>query len=586
MLLLILFALIAGAATAVTPCVLPVLPALLSASAAGGRRRPLGIVLGLTATFTFSIVALASVIDGVGLNDGVTRTLAVVVLIAVGVVMLLPAVSDRLEAFLSRLAPARGPAAGGEGFWSGALLGGALGFVYAPCAGPLLAAVVSIGATQGTSLKLALIGLAYAVGNAGVLLVLALGGRRVLDRVRRAGRGVALQRGLATVMVATGVALATDLDIRLESAIAQHFPAAFSNPTKALEETHAVSSRLAELRGKAKFAPQRPTRSRRGGSGPPVASDLPVLGTAPEFTDTQRWFNAPADGLRIQGLRGRVVLIDFWTYTCINCLRTLPHVKAWDARYRRDGLTIVGVHTPEFPFERIASNVDEAIHRLGIRYPVVQDNRYGTWDAWGNQYWPAKYLIDARGRVRYAHFGEGEYGATEDAIRSLLREAGARRLGRSSDVRGAEPSAQATPETYLDARRAERFLPSALKPGTAGYEGVPAAELPLSHFSLDGGWSVSASDGATALRGASIAVHFAARDVFLVLSPGAGASTVRVELNGRPISRAVAGADVRDGAVRVTEQRLYRLVHLPRYGEGALTLRLSPGISAFAFTFG
>jgi cytochrome c biogenesis protein CcdA/thiol-disulfide isomerase/thioredoxin len=586
MLLLVLFALIAGAATAVTPCVLPVLPALLSAGATGGRRRPLGIVAGLTATFTFSIVALASVIDGVGLNDGVTRTLAVVVLIAVGVVMLLPAVSDRLEALLSRLAPARGPAAGGEGFWSGALLGGALGFAYAPCAGPILAAVVSIGATQGTSFKLAAIGFAYAVGNAGVLLVLALGGRRVLDRVRRAGRGVALQRALALVMVATGVALATNLDIRLESAIAQHFPAALSNPTKALEETGAVSSRLADLRGKARFAPSGSRGGRPAAPGT-TASDLPVLGTAPEFADTQRWFNTAPDGLTLKELRGRVVLIDFWTYTCINCLRTLPHVKAWDGRYRRDGLTIVGVHTPEFPFERIASNVEGAIRRLGIRYPVVQDNRYGTWDAWGNQYWPAKYLIDARGRVRYAHFGEGEYGATEQAIRSLLREAGAARLGGESHVSGAEPSAQATPETYLDARRAERFLPAAPHAGTAGYEGVPAGELPLSHFSLDGGWSVSASDGATALRGASLAVHFGARDVFLVLSPPAGRrGSVGVELNGKPIRPADAGADVHRGVVRVTEQRLYRLVHLPRYSEGALTLRLSPGTSAFAFTFG
>jgi Thioredoxin like C-terminal domain/AhpC/TSA family len=278
------------------------------------------------------------------------------------------------------------------------------------------------------------------------------------------------------------------------------------------------------------------------------------------------------------------VLIDFWTYTYINCIRTLPYLRAWDDRYRRRGLTIVGVHTPEFAFERDAGNVERAIGQNGLRYPVAQDNEYGTWSAWGNQYWPAKYLIDSRGRVRYAHFGEGAYEETESAIRALLAEAGADRLGRASRARVETASpGLATPETYLGYERAERFDPP-LRPGIGRY--LAPDELPPVHFALSGTWDVS-DESATAVRGASIHARVAARKVFLVLGTDDGRPrSVQVLLDGQPIAAAEAGEDVSGGRVTVDEQRLYRLVSLAGVEDRRVTLRVPPGVSGYAFTFG
>jgi cytochrome c biogenesis protein CcdA/thiol-disulfide isomerase/thioredoxin len=566
--LLVVFAFLAGAGTALSPCVLPVLPALLSAGATGGRRRPLGIVSGLAITFTVTIVGLATVVDGVGFGDSALRTVAIVALAGFGVAVVVPAVGDRLEAPLSRLGRF-GPRSAGQGFLSGVLVGGALGFVYAPCAGPILAAVISVSAASGNTVA---VGLAYSLGSSAALLVLALGGRALADRVRRAGRGPSLQRALGAVMVLTAVAMAAGLDVRFQSAIADYLPAAVVNPTRALEESDAVAQRLDDLRRPSRFA-----------GAARADSALEDYGAAPEFVGNDRWFNSSP--LTLRGLRGRVVLVDFWTYTCINCLRTLPHLTAWDRAYRNDGLTIVGVHAPEFAFERDAGNVAAAIGREGIRYPVVQDNRMATWDAYANQYWPATYLIDASGHVRYAHFGEGEYDETEAAIRALLREAGARPRGESRPGRGVEPAAQTTPETYLGFARALGYSPPATR-GTTRYTPTPDDRLGPHRFTLGGTWTLSA-ESARAAGNATLTGRVIGKDVYLVLCPPRrGAGTVHVALDGRPITPAAAGPDVHRSAVRVTRQRLYHLVSRPGVETHLLSLRFSRGVSGYAFTFG
>ena len=588
MIVLLLFAFLAGAATAITPCVLPVLPALLSASGTGGRRRPLGIVTGLTLTHTITIIGVASVVDGVGFADGTLRTVSIVVLLIFGATLLVPPaghwIAERM-AGLSRLAPRRDA----EGFWSGLPVGGALGFVYAPCAGPILAAVISVSASQGTTTRLALVGVAYGLGSAVVLLVLALGGRRVIDRVRRGGRGPALQRGFGAVMVLTAVLMLTSVDLRFQTALAGHFPSFLTNPTGGLERSAAIEDRLADLRGEAKFeaAAKPPAPAASDAALPGVQTPaLPALGRAPEFADTQRWFNTKP--LTMAGLRGRVVLIDFWTYTCINCLRTIPYIKAWDARYRKAGLTIVGVHTPEFGFEKQAGNVDGAIRRSGLRYPVVQDNEFGTWNAYGNTAWPSKYLVDANGQVRYAHVGEGDYEETEAAIRALLAESGTTRLGAAAQPRGMIESvgAKATPETYLGSARAQSFSPAGPTDGVQDYTAWSGDRLPRSVFSLGGRWSVD-PESARAVRGATITARVVGTAVYLVLSsPGDRPRRVEVLLDGRAIAAEDAGEDVRDGALTVRRQRLYRLVKLGALEEHVLTLRLAPGVTGYAFTFG
>jgi cytochrome c biogenesis protein CcdA/thiol-disulfide isomerase/thioredoxin len=591
MILLLAFAFLAGAATAITPCVLPVLPALLSASGTGGRRRPVGIVAGLTLTHVITIVGIASVVDGVGVGDGVLRTASIVVLALFGVTLLVPPAAHWLElrlTFLQRLAP-RGDA---DGFWSGLPVGGALGFVYAPCAGPILAAVISVSASSGTTAKIVAVAIAYGLGSALVLLGLALGGRRVIERVRRRGRGGGLQRGFGVVMLLTAVLMFTSVDLRFQEALADHFPSFLTNPTGGLEKTAAVQDELAGLRGKPKFdddaavaAPRKTAVSDAALPGV-TTPELPVLGRAPDFADPGRWFNTAP--LTMTGLRGRVVLVDFWTYTCINCLRTLPYVKSWDARYRAKGLTIVGVHTPEFPFERKASNVGAALQRQAIRYPVVQDNDYGIWNAFGNQYWPAKYLVDAKGRVRYVHFGEGSYKETEAAIRTLLAEAGDRRLGAAATPEGMIETVghRATPETYLGTARAQSFSPVGPQDGTHDYTAAAPASLRQSVFSLGGRWDID-RESARAVLGATITARVVGRAVYLVLSSaGDRPRRVRVELDGRPIRARDAGADVRGGVVTVRAQRLYSLVKLATLGEHVLTLRLDSGVSGYAFTFG
>lgn len=578
MVLLVVFAFLAGAATAVSPCVLPVLPVVLAAGATGGRRRPLGVVVGLSTTFAFATVVLVYVIDALGLPDDLMRNLAIVVLLAFGLSLLIPPLGMRVEAWISRVMPTPQAGRDQDGFVSGLLVGGSLGFVYAPCAGPILAGVITVSASQSFTAGRLAVALSYAFGTAVVLYLLMLGGRRVTSRLApNAGR---MQMAMGAVMVIVAVLMLGNYDTRFQTAIADDLPSALVNPTGELEKNDKVKNRLDRLRNDGRQGVGSSSAAK------PSGDELPVLGEAPEFTGTQRWFNTSSpDGLTLAGLRGKVVLVDFWTYTCINCIRTLPYLKAWDARYRPKGLTIVGVHTPEFPFEKDAGNVVDAIKQNGLKYPVVQDNDYATWDAYANRYWPAKYLIDAEGRVRYTHFGEGDDEETEQAIRDLLAEAG-HTPGAHARATGETASPNVTtPETYLGSARAERFANGPIMAGTRKYEapdGGPADD----GLAYGGTWKIS-SDAATAVSDSELQLRFGARRVFLVLgSSGGKARDVGVLLDGKPVPRQLAGKDVAAGAVTVTGQRLYRLVDMPATGRHLLTLRVPPGVSGYAFTFG
>jgi cytochrome c biogenesis protein CcdA/thiol-disulfide isomerase/thioredoxin len=609
MLLLILFGFVAGAATAVSPCVLPVLPIALSAGATGGRRRPLGIVAGLTVSFTFAIVALVYVIDALGLPNDLLRKLAIFVLLAFGVILLVPPLAGRVEAFASRFTGRMRTPQGGDGFWSGVALGLSLGILYAPCAGPILAGVITFTASQSFDAGRLAVALAYGAGSAVVLYALMLGGRRLLKPLAR--RGGAFQMAMGAVMVLVAVAMLGNYDTRFESTIARKWPGWLTTPAESLENTGAARSALASIdntdphgigaiaiAGEGKESPPRrgeaEPRPGEGGAGTEAAGaqenavKLFEYGKAPEFTETERWFNTPGDKpLTLRGLRGKVVLVDFWTYSCVNCIRTLPYLNAWYQRYHRDGLVIVGVHSPEFPFEREAGNVEAAIEREGIHYPVVQDNELGTWGAYGNQYWPAEYFVDAEGNVRYAHFGEGEYGEKEEVIRELLREAGDRPGQGRAEAHGIAPSeGTTTPETYLGPFRAEDNV-NADPPLTQGLHKFEApAALGENEWGLGGRWEVG-SESATARGGASLRLDFNARRVYLVLGAPGGARRMQVFLDGRPISPADAGDDVGEGGMlTVDAHRLYNLVDLPRVEHHVLELRPEAGIMGYAFTFG
>ncbi|HET9163979.1 MAG TPA: cytochrome c biogenesis protein DipZ [Solirubrobacterales bacterium] len=592
MALLILFGFVAGAATALSPCVLPVLPIALSAGATGGRRRPLGIVAGLAVSFTFATVALVYLISALGLPGDLLRKLAIFVLIAFGVSLMIPPLAARLEAYMSRFAGlAGGPRSGGDGFWSGVAVGGSLGFVYAPCAGPILAGVITVSASQSFNAGRLAVALSYGLGSAVVLYFLMLGGRRVIAPLARRGSG--FQIAMGAVMVVVALAMLGNYDVKFQNQIASSLPSFLVNPSKSLEDTGAARRALVEVRGgsggalgeaTAEAAVTGSSGPSEGGAGNRKGSGLPVLGAAPEFVDTQRWFNTPGDKpITLRSLRGRVVLVDFWTYSCINCLRTLPYLTAWDKRYRKDGLTIVGVHSPEFPFEKDAGNVEEAIERNGIEYPVVQDNDLANFTAYGTEYWPAEYFVDAEGRVRYVHFGEGEYGEKERIIRELLAESGHAVGAGDSGAKGIEASAGVTtPESYLGSLRADRFVNGPIAAGTQDF-GEPSAP-PTDHLAYSGRWKVE-PESATA-EGGALDLSFGARRVYLVLGSPGESRRVRVLLDGKPIPDDLAGSDVHDGVLTVTGQRLYDLVELPKV-EGR-TLRLVPeaGVMGYAFTFG
>src|SRR5713226_416237 len=481
MLLLLAFAVIAGAVTGLTPCILPVLPGLLAASSTGGRRRPLAIVVGLVATMVLVIVGVASLLDGLGLGDAFLRNFAIVVLALFGLSLLVPPLSRALERPLAA-ASRFGPRSSGTGVLSGLAVGGALGVVCAPCAGPILGAVISVSATQGASTRVVALAIAFGLGLGLTLLLIASGWRRIAGRLLRAGRHMSAQRALGAIMLLTSFAIYRQLDVRLTTALASDFPSFLISPTEGLEKSGAIRAQLDKIHGPTKFDSTRATPAQRhagttaavtipGVKTPP----LPDLGPAPAFVGTERWFNTPGGRpLTLASLRGQVVLIDFWTYTCINCIRTFPYLKALYAKYHADGFEIVGVHTPEFSFEHDAGNVAAAIEQNGLRYPVVQDNNYATWNAYGNQYWPADYLIDASGVVRYTHFGEGDYAKGEAAVRELLAQAGhAQSLGLPAHAQGTATATElATPETYLGADKAQGFLPALPTAGLHRYSGL------------------------------------------------------------------------------------------------------------------
>jgi cytochrome c biogenesis protein CcdA/thiol-disulfide isomerase/thioredoxin len=545
-----LFALIAGFGTAFSPCVLPVLPLVLSSGASGGRRRPLGVAVGLAASFAFATLALAYVIAALGLPDDLLRTVAIVVLLGFGLSLVIPPVAARLETWISRLVPARTADTQGEGFGAGVVLGASLGLLYVPCAGPILAAVLTVSASQALSAQRLVTGLAYALGTAVGVFLLSIAGRRLLGRLRsNAGR---FQQAMGVVMVAFAVLTLTGADNSFRTEIANALPSWLVTPTESLEKSHAATKALGHKVQK---------------------SGLQDAGPAPELHGTQKWFNSRP--LTLKSLRGRVVLIDFWTYTCINCIRTQPHLKAWDERYRDDGLTIIGVHSPEFAFEKDAGNVERAVREDGLKYPVVQDNDLAVWSSFGNQYWPAEYLIDARGHVRYASFGEGDYHATEEAIRALLREAGRPATpAATATVHAQTPSAgMSTPETYVGAARSQGFVQAPIRPGARDFHALPT-QLPQDRFAFGGIWDVHAED-AVAGVGARIGVHFGARRVFLVLGSPGRARHVEVRLAGEP-----------PRTITVDHQGIYTLVDLPDVQSRQLELRFEPGVHAYAFTFG
>ncbi len=419
MTVLLIFAFLSGVVTIFAPCIWPILPIVLSGSAAGGERRPLGLVAGLATSFMLATLALAYLIQVIPFDPEILRTLSVVVIAFLGLTLVVPALGAWLEGLVSRFASIGGrfTQGAGTGFGGGFVTGFALGLVWSPCAGPILATIAALAATQAVSFQVVIVTFVFTLGVALPLFILAILGQRALAKTRAFSRYTrAIQGIFGLVMILAAFAIYTGFDKTIQTRILDTFPG-YERFLNRLEKNPAVKDELDELKG---------DQSSESPIDRPLAraeakSVLKNYGPAPEIVGIEHWLNTETPH-SLAALRGKVVMIDFWTYSCINCIRTLPYVTSWYETYRDQGFVVIGVHTPEFAFEKKTANVAEAIGRYDIRYPVAQDNQYATWQAYSNRYWPAHYLIDAAGNIREYHFGEGNYVETEAAIQVLLDE--------------------------------------------------------------------------------------------------------------------------------------------------------------------
>ncbi|HXV34064.1 MAG TPA: cytochrome c biogenesis protein DipZ [Gaiellaceae bacterium] len=546
MLLLLGVAFVAGIVTAISPCVLPVLPLVLAGGATGGPRRPFAVIAGLVVSFTVFSLTAAALLTALGLPDDLLRNLAIGVVVIVGLALVWPRLGDLLGRPFYVLAR-RNPGDTGGGF----VLGLSLGLLFTPCAGPVIAAVATVAATKDLTLSAFLITLAYGLGAGVVLLGVALAARRGMSFGPVRAHAPAIRRALGVAVLAVAVLMIYGVDTRLQTQVPE-----YTRALQALEESAAAEGELEDL---------------VGGPGLAEEEQLDDFGVAPEFQGIEGWINS--EPLTLEKLRGKVVLIDFWTYSCINCLRTLPHLRAWDQTYRDNGLVIVGVHTPEFAFEREPENVRRAVRDHGIEYPVALDPDYATWQAWLNRYWPAKYFIDRRGHLRYAHFGEGDYEESERVIRQLLAEDGDGMLV-SEEIEDQTPEGPQTPESYLGYERIDRFVGSRIEPDREAEYTIPQF-VPQHGLAYGGRWTVEA-ERIVAGEDARLRLNFTGSNVFLVLGTAGGEKKVEVTLDGEPV-----------GTVTVTQDDLYTLARIPgEKRDHVLDLSFSPGTEAYAFTFG
>jgi cytochrome c biogenesis protein CcdA/thiol-disulfide isomerase/thioredoxin len=578
MIILTAFAFLAGIVTILSPCILPILPVVLSGSLTGTKRRPLGVVFGFVLSFTFFTLFLATIVKNTGLSANVLRNFSVIIILAFGISLLIPKVQIFIEQMFVRLARFT-PKERKEGFLGGMIVGVSIGLVWTPCVGPILASVISLALVGTVTSQAVIITLAYSLGTAIPMLAIVYGGRELLNRVPWLVRSTAdIQKIFGLLMIVTAIGIYFNYDKKFQTYILDKFPGYGAGLTQ-LEEADIVDKELENLQSEEKV--------NQKNLGRPMSDMLEEnLSLAPELIPGGEWFNLPEGkkSLTLQESRGKVVLVDFWTYTCINCIRTLPYLKSWHAKYKDEGLVIIGVHTPEFEFEKSPENVAKAIKDYGLEYTVMQDNNYDTWNAYNNRYWPAKYLIDKDGKIRYTHFGEGEYDQTEEMIQTLLKELGSEV---NASIENPTYNVQSkTPETYLGYGRMAYFAtPSQLKPDVVSEYSFPKT-LAFNQFAYDGNWLIEEERSIPSV-GARLYLGFEAKNVFLVMRERDGIGKVRVVLDDKVVGEKTAGDDVSDGIVEVEENRLYNLIKLDSAGKHSLLLEfLDDNVEVYAFTFG
>jgi cytochrome c biogenesis protein CcdA/thiol-disulfide isomerase/thioredoxin len=580
---LALIGLVGGLITGISPCILPVLPVIFFSGArsvrdreaetpqAGGiatavkpkpslrdRSRPYRVIAGLVVSFSLATLAGSTLLSLLRLPQDTIRWVALVALVAIGLGLIFPRLEELLQRPFSRI-PQTSITTRSNGFG----LGLALGVLYVPCAGPVLAAIVVAGATGTIGVKTIVLTCAFAAGATLPLLFFALAGRAVAERVsafRRRQREIRIAAGI--VMIALAVALAFDVPAALQRAIPDY--------TNALQNKVGGSGTIPEKLDLGGIVNEQNAQLSDCSNG---AAQLESCGPAPDLKGITAWLNTPGGApVDLKSLRGKVVLVDFWAYSCVNCQRAIPHVVKWYTAYKDSGFEVIGVHTPEYAFERVTANVASGAAALGITYPVALDNRYSTWTNYRNRYWPAEYLIDAGGTVRHIKFGEGGYATTEILIRQLLQSAHPGiRLPAPTAPADNKPPPGLTPETYFGVGKVVNYAGSGVyDEGSATFRYPPT--LPDDSFALRGPWTLDYQGARADSDASSIELNYLARNVYLVVG---GSGTVTVTKDGLTQKIPISGAPT-----------LHQIVAGDRVQRGRLEVRLTQGLQAFSFTYG
>lgn len=575
MILLIAFAFLAGIITVLSPCILPILPIILTSSIGGvntGKSRPLGVVIGFILSFTFFTLFLSTIVRLSGISADTLRLVSVLVIGGFGVSLLIPQFQVLVERMFSKLAAFMPSSQGRTGFGGGLLIGLSVGLLWTPCVGPILASVISLAITGTVTFDAFLITLAYALGTAIPMFLIMLGGQNALRRVPWLLANLGhIQKLFGILMILTAIGIFFNIDRKFQTYVLNTFPQYGAGLTQ-LEDNDAIRNELDKKAGQ---------EIKKEDMGKPMFDLIEPKGVkAPELIPGGAWFNS--DPMTLSELKGKVVIIDFWTYSCINCQRTMPYLRAWHEKYADKDLVILGVHAPEFEFEKSEKNVAQAIKDFKLPYPIVQDNDFATWRAYNNRYWPAKYIIDKEGYIRYTHFGEGAYDETEKVIQDLLKETGAKDV--TNEINNPTYQIQSkTPEIYLGYGRIDHFgSPEQIKRNALSAYTSPV-NLGNNQVAYEGNWNIM-DEYANPQKGAKLHLNFESKEVFLVMRTKDTPAKVKVYVDDK---LQYFGVDNVNGTVTVNKDTLYKLINLPAPGRHILRLEFEDSnAELFAFTFG
>lgn len=573
MMILAFFAFLSGIVTILSPCILPVLPIILSGTV-GGKRKPLGIVTGFIVSFSLFTLALSALVQTLSISVETLRIVAIVIIITFGITLLIPKLQLALEGLLSKVARTKGSSKR-DGFFGGAITGLSLGLVWTPCVGPIMASVISLAVSQQVDGGAVIIIAAYSLGTALPMFAIMAGGRKLLNHFPKlTGKTKDIQRFFGVIMIAAGLMIGFGADRSFQTLILKVFPN-YGTGLTSFEQGDLVQKALNSRDGNNEII------DGFDWSIAPEPAKTSYYGKAPELIAKGPWINTE-QAFSMENLKGKVVLIDFWTYSCINCVRTIPHLGELYDKYEKYGLEIIAIHSPEFPFERNEDNVRKAIEQLHIKWPVVLDNDFSQWNAYKNRYWPAQFFIDSNGDIRYFHFGEGSYDEAEQVIRALLQENGAALENQDNTKASEDSMGQRTPEIYLGYTRLNNFASKDNFEMDTLTSFEKKEYLKVGEWDLDGEWIIR-NDFIEIDGDGELELLFKGKDLFIVIEPKNDESLIYIEINGKIPEDT---ADVVNGELKLDNSRLYHLASFDDSYEKLLKLKISGHVRLFTFTFG